>query len=173
MALRKSVDTDFGIAGDYWRVSQTNINWTTMIAHVVLLQYVSEEARRSGRNAIGSEALDVDITDLLSLQMPLKSVMDVASIVYALVRMGSGLLADAEDVLDPGQVVVALPTPVVETPVVEPDPPVVDEPPIEDVPPIVEPPAEETPVQDPPADDQPVAETPTEEPVVEETPTPV
>lgn len=111
MALRKSVDTDFGVAGEYWRVSQTNVDWTTMMAHVVLLQYVDETARRAGKSPIGSVSLDIDLTNLMTMQIPLTSIMDVGSIVYALVKMGSGLLADAEDLIDEGQVVVELPSP--------------------------------------------------------------
>jgi len=103
MALRKIAPTTFGMDGEYWRIAQTNVDWTTMMVHVEVLQYVDEKARRSSMSPAGSVCVDIDLNALLGLKMPIESVMDIGSVVYAVLKTYYPFFSDAEDVIDAGQ----------------------------------------------------------------------
>lgn len=103
MALRKASPTTFGVDGEYWRIAQTNIDWTTMKVHVEVLQYVDEKARREFRSPTGSICVDIDLTGLVNMKMPIESIMDVGSIVYTVLKSSHPFFVDAEDIIDAGQ----------------------------------------------------------------------
>lgn len=108
LALKKLAPTNYGVNGEYWRIAQTNIDWTTMNAHVEVLQYVDEGTRKGGSTPVGSISLDLDLNLMLGLKMPVESVMDIGSVIYTIVKASHPFFSDAEDVLDAGQVKVEL-----------------------------------------------------------------
>jgi len=52
MALVLAKATNYGVDAAYWKVAVTNINWHSRAAHVDLLGFVSEDARRTEKNPI-------------------------------------------------------------------------------------------------------------------------
>ena len=45
MALRKEIETNYGVIGDYSKVVITNCNWLTKKAHIEVCLYTNEQAR--------------------------------------------------------------------------------------------------------------------------------
>lgn len=146
MALYKNIQTQYGIDASYIRVAQTNINWTNMMAHIEVLLYVNQDVRRAENNPIGSMAFDISILPYMALNIG--PVMNVAAVVYGILKTLPEF-AEAEDVIDAGQIAI----PLDEIPTVEVPGWVTPEEPVSEVPewtipeePIIEPPVEDPPV---------------------------
>jgi len=107
MALNIDMNTQFGITASYWRVSQTNVDWTTMRVHIEVTGYASEVTRRAESSPLSSVAIDIDISGLATMPLNINSIMDIGSIVYSLVKTDPRF-ADATDVLESGQVVIGV-----------------------------------------------------------------
>jgi hypothetical protein len=58
MALIQTIPTPYGVDAAYWKAALTNINWLTCDAHVEMVGYPSEEARRAGAAPIALRAFD-------------------------------------------------------------------------------------------------------------------
>lgn len=105
MALKKTQMTNYGVSGEYWRVAQTNINWDTMMTHIEVLQYVNQDIRRAENKPIGAMSFDISILPYMALNIG--PVMNVAAVVYGILKTLPEF-AEAEDVIDAGQVAVKL-----------------------------------------------------------------
>ena len=100
MALRKEKLTKYGIAGEYWRVAQTNIDWTTMNTHIDVLLYVDQNVRALGNEPVDSMSFDVNITNYIGLEIG--AAYNIAAIVYGILKTFP-YFSDAEDVIESGQ----------------------------------------------------------------------
>jgi hypothetical protein len=59
MALKKKVEVNnSGAMVEYWKVTQVNINWLTMEAHIVLEGFLSEDMRRAGKMPLVAKVYD-------------------------------------------------------------------------------------------------------------------
>jgi hypothetical protein len=54
MALSLTVPSDYGVAATYHRIGAVQINWLDRGATVVLFSYISNEARQSGKQPLGT-----------------------------------------------------------------------------------------------------------------------
>lgn len=63
MALKKNVDTQYGIQATYHKVALTSIDWHARQARLVTVGFIDEEARRAGKVALGTFALDIESKD--------------------------------------------------------------------------------------------------------------
>ena len=54
MALQKKIYTsdNTGVFAEYWKISEINSNWITNLIEIKLIGFISEEARREGRNPL-------------------------------------------------------------------------------------------------------------------------
>jgi len=105
MAIKKLKMTNFGISGEYWRIAQTNIDWTTMMSHVEVLLYVDRNIRVSGNNPIDSLSFDLDIMPYIGLNIG--PVYNVAAVVYGILKTLPEF-SDAEDIIEEGQTALQL-----------------------------------------------------------------
>ena len=129
MALRKSIDSNFGVAATYWHILRTDVNWKTLRANLEVVGYVNEEARRTNKEQVLSKVVNIDISGMAFI--PMNSLFELASIVYGFVKLQIPEFADAEDILEDGQEMVDilpyLPKP--EAYIPHPEPPPVPYPP--------------------------------------------
>lgn len=100
MALYKVMPTKFGIDGSYIRIAQTNIDWTTMMAHVEVLLYVDQKIRSEGNNPIDSKSFDMSIMPYIGLNIG--PVYNVAAVVYGILKTLPEF-EGAEDIIEKGQ----------------------------------------------------------------------
>jgi len=105
MAIKKSFMTTFGIEGEYWRIAQTNIDWTTMMSHIEVFLYVNQDIRKEGNTPIASKVFDISIMPYIGLNVG--PVVNIAAVVYGILKTFPDF-TDAEDIMDPGQVKIAL-----------------------------------------------------------------
>jgi len=101
VGLTKRIDVD----ATYWRVLSLSMDWDGLTAETLLAAYEDEEARRRGDPPVATRSYSIDLLAILSAPIQVSSLMDVGSVVYAIVKMhpdfhGSG------DVIEPDQVVV-------------------------------------------------------------------
>lgn len=100
MALRKETLTKYGITGEYWRVAQTNIDWTDMHVHIDILLYIDQDVRIAGNDPVDVMSFDVDMTPYIGLEVG--AAYNIAAIVYGIIKT-IPFFQDAEDVLETGQ----------------------------------------------------------------------
>ena len=137
MALKKALETQYGVNAEYWAISQTNVNWRERSIHVVVLGWPSREAAQQGHTP-----LDAKTRDWAGAQFPFVGLGDsrpfneAVAMVYLALKMEPGSdFAGAEDILEDGQAPIPVPDPIpVDPPPPDPEP---EDPPVED------PPAEE------------------------------
>lgn len=56
MAIIKSIDTQYGIAAEYWKIIRVDEYFAEMRATVILAAYVNQEARESGKVPLATAA---------------------------------------------------------------------------------------------------------------------
>lgn len=60
MALKKVIETLYGISVGYHKVIITNVDWLNQKAHIEVVSYIDQEARESGKRALSAFALDYE-----------------------------------------------------------------------------------------------------------------
>lgn len=59
MALAQFIKTPYNdITADYWKIIECNVNWLDTRSHVVMAGWVSDEARRGGKQPISQRNYD-------------------------------------------------------------------------------------------------------------------
>jgi hypothetical protein len=104
MALRKSIDSNYGVPATYWHILRTDVNWKTLRASIEVVGYVSQEARRTNKEQVLSKIVNIDISGMVFI--PMQNLFELASIVYGFVKLQIPEFADAEDILEEGQTIV-------------------------------------------------------------------
>lgn len=91
MALRKAIETPHGAMADYWRIVEVNLNYAQRQAQVMVQGFVSEQARRAGKQALAGAQIVLEAAEF---------VPDGARAeLYALLK-AKPQFADAEDLLE-------------------------------------------------------------------------
>lgn len=106
MGLLKSIETNFGINASYWHIIETHVFWKTMRAEVILAGYLDETSRREGKDYLTTKSFNIDITPFSNT--PINSVLQIASIVYTIVKTQMADFNDAENVIENGQSIATL-----------------------------------------------------------------
>jgi len=104
MALRKSIDSNYGVPATYWHILRTDVNWKTLRASIEVVGYVNEEARRNNKDQVLSKIVNIDISGITFI--PMQNLFELASIVYGFVKLQIPEFSDAEDILEEGQTIV-------------------------------------------------------------------
>jgi uncharacterized protein (UPF0210 family) len=91
MALLKEIETKYGIAANYHKISVTDVNWHAKSAHVEVIGFVDREAKESGMNPILKTNFDYS-PDNFSLSPD----SNIVACLYAAIKE-SDLFINAED----------------------------------------------------------------------------
>ncbi len=93
MALKKAIETPHGVMAEYWRVAECSANYLQRHAQVILCGYVSEAARRAGKQHLAAVNVVFEGDDFMS---------DAGRPeLYATLKTRPEF-ADAEDMIDDG-----------------------------------------------------------------------
>lgn len=106
MGLLKSVETNFGINASYWHIIETHVFWKTMRAEVILAGYFDEKSRRDGKDYLSTKKFNIDITPFADTKID--NVLQIASIVYTIVKSQMPEFFDSENVIEDGQSIASL-----------------------------------------------------------------
>ena len=65
MALRKSIETPHGATAEYWRIAEYSANYLQRQAQVILCGYISEAARRAGKQHLAAVNVVFEADDFI------------------------------------------------------------------------------------------------------------
>jgi hypothetical protein len=105
MALIKKIYTEdnTGVYAEYWKVSEINSNWITNKIEIILVGYISEDARRSEKSALLKRvayATGSDAIAYFSAIVMQPEGIDIIREAYLYVKANSIEFHDAIDALD-------------------------------------------------------------------------
>jgi len=101
VGIIKKIDVD----AVYWKVSSLSMDWDLLRAETVLSAYEDEVARRRGDPPVATRTYSIDLLSVLSAPIQVSSLMDVGSVVYAIIKMHPDF-QESVDVIEQDQVVV-------------------------------------------------------------------
>lgn len=52
MAIKKVINTPYGVKAEYHRIAVTNVDWVNRTANIALVVYINKEAREAGSKHI-------------------------------------------------------------------------------------------------------------------------
>lgn len=103
MALLKKIYTedDTGVYAEYWKISEINSNWITNNIEIIMVGYISAEARESGKKPLLSRITNA--SGEMALQYFSAIVMqpegiDIIHEAYLYVKGYNPIFLDSEDV---------------------------------------------------------------------------
>ena len=63
MALIKAIETETGVAAEYWRVIEVNLNWFAGVGAIALAGYVSKATRLAGKRPLDARQFPIQGAD--------------------------------------------------------------------------------------------------------------
>lgn len=83
MALKKTLELESGVVGDYWKIKTISIDFSTEIARAALHLYINQEARLAGKAYVHTIAINVSSPDFKGSSLSDKSPLITA---YELIK---------------------------------------------------------------------------------------